>query len=54
MFVGSKDAIVSAKDNQIMKERLNTVVSYKEIEFDHLSFLLADDMSYFNDVLETV
>lgn len=54
MFVGSKDSIVSAKDNQIMKERLNTVVSYKEIEFDHLSFLLADDMSYFNDVLETV
>ena len=37
-----------------MRKRLKTVIDYKEIDFDHLSFLLADNMTYFADVLEQV
>jgi pimeloyl-ACP methyl ester carboxylesterase len=54
MFVAEKDTIVDVKDNRNMRKKLKTVVKYQEIEFDHLSFLLADDMSYFADVLDIV
>ena len=54
MYVGKKDSIVNIKDNQMVKEQLNTMISYNEYELDHLSFLLAKNMSFFDDVLEKV
>ena len=30
------------------------MIHYQELPFDHLSFLLADDMSYFDTVLDTI
>lgn len=54
MYVGRADSLVDVRDNRKIRKLLKTVVEYKEIEFDHLSFLLADDMSYFADVLNVV
>ena len=54
MFVGEQDNIVSVKDNRWLKTQLESMVHYQELPFDHLSFLLADDMSYFDTVLDTV
>lgn len=54
MFVGEDDNIVSVKDNRWLKTQLESMVHYQELPFDHLSFLLADDMSYFDTVLDTI
>lgn len=54
MFAGINDKIVGIEDNRWLKTQLNTLEIYKEIDFDHLSFLLADDMSYFDDVLAVI
>lgn len=52
MYVGKKDNIVNVKDNRIVRDKLRTVVSYNEYDLDHLSFLLAKNMSFFDNVLE--
>ena len=54
MYVGKKDNIVNVKDNRIVRDKLRTVVSYNEYDLDHLSFLLAKNMSFFDNVLEQV
>ena len=54
MFAGIQDKIVGIEDNRWVKSQLNTLHLYKEIDFDHLSFLLADDMSYFDDVIAVI
>lgn len=55
MFVGKKDHIVDTKDNRWVNEQIGeAVVRYQELELDHLSFLLAEDMSYFDQVLELI
>ena len=52
MYVGKKDSVINIKDNRLLKEQLNTVVSYNEYDLDHLSFLLAKNMSFFDNVIE--
>ena len=54
MFVASEDIIVSVEDNRKLKNQIKSLVKYKEIGFDHLSFVLAKDMSYFNEVIEII
>ena len=54
MFVASEDIIVNVEDNRKLKNQLKSLVKYKEIGFDHLSFVLAKDMSYFNEVIEMI
>ena len=56
MFVASNDEIVDCKENKNLYQFLSqgyddvNKITYEEIEFDHLSFLLAKDMSYFKKV----
>ena len=54
MFVATEDVIVSADDNRKIKNQISTVVKFKEIAFDHLSFVRAKDMSYFQDVIDVI
>lgn len=54
IYAGTKDAIVNIKDNRKVKDQLKTVVNYEELDFDHLSFLLAKNMSFFDSVLDQV
>ena len=55
MFVGLLDKIVDYKDNRWVHEQLGEkVVKYKELELDHNSFIIAEDMSFCEEVLEVV
>lgn len=48
MYVGIQDYFVDVSDNRKIKAQLGeNLISYQELEFDHNSFILADDMSYF-------
>ena len=55
MFVGTKDELADEIDNRWAKTQLDkTLVFYKEYELGHLTFMVAKDMSYFNDVLDVL
>ena len=54
IYAGVKDKIVNIEDNRLVRDQLRTVVNYQELDFDHLSFLLAKNMTYFDDVLKTI
>jgi hypothetical protein len=56
MFVGKKDEIVALEDNRWLYKELgdDIVTHYEELELDHLSFLLAKDMSYFDSVMDVI
>ncbi len=48
MFVGSKDELADAKDNEWAKTQLTkSLVFYQEYPLGHLTFMVAKDMSYF-------
>jgi len=52
MFVGDKDELADTADNAWAKEQLSkTLVFYKDYNLGHLTFMVANDMSYFNDVM---
>ena len=52
LFVGSEDELADATDNEWLKDQLKTLIHYKEYTLGHLSFLVANDMSYFmNDAV---
>ena len=51
MLVGTSDSLADTKDNHWAHDKMkNDVVFYKEYNLGHLSFMVAKDMSYFNDV----
>jgi hypothetical protein len=54
MFVGTSDELATVEDNRWAKPQLKTLVHYKEYPLGHLSFMVAKDMSYFNDVLTLI
>lgn len=55
MFVGDKDELADVADNQWAKTQLqNSLVYYKEYNLGHLTFMVANDMSYFQDVLQVL
>ena len=56
MFVGKEDQIIDLESNRWVKEQLKDHLHYYEEldEFDHFSFQLASDMSYFDRVIEQV
>ena len=55
MYVGIQDYFVDVSDNRKIKAQLGeNLISYQELEFDHNSFILANDMSYFQDVLKVL
>lgn len=54
MFVGTADELATVDDNRWAKPQLKTLVHYKEYPLGHLSFMVAKDMSYFNDVMTLV
>lgn len=51
MFVGTSDQLATVDDNRWAKTQLKTVVHYGEYNLGHMSFMVAKDMSYFNDVM---
>ena len=52
MFVGSSDELATVDDCRWAKTQMEKVmVHYKEYPLGHLSFMVAKDMSYFNDVM---
>lgn len=55
MFVGSSDELADVTDNRWAKTQMEKVlVHYKEYPLGHLSFMIAKDMSYFDDVMGLV
>ena len=54
MFVGKYDTLATPQDNREVREILQNVVHYQELELDHLSFILHKNMTYFSDVLTVV
>jgi len=55
MFVGSSDELATVDDCRWAKTQMEKVmVHYKEYPLGHLSFMVAKDMSYFNDVLSLI
>ena len=54
LFVGTNDQISDVEDSRKLKDVLGSVISYQEVEYDHLSFLIGKDMSYFDDVLSLI
>jgi hypothetical protein len=50
MFVGTSDQLATVDDNRWAKTQLSSLKFYKEYQLGHLSFMIAKDMSYFNDV----
>ena len=54
-FVGTVDNLATVEDNRWLHQQLGAnSVFYKEYEFGHMAFMLAQDMSYFDDVLELI
>jgi hypothetical protein len=47
MFVGTSDQLATIDDNRWAKTQLSSLVFYKEYALGHLSFMIAQDMSYF-------
>lgn len=55
MFVGKKDGLATPSDCQWVKSQISSVVHYNEIDdFEHGSFMVANDMSYFSEVMGLV
>ena len=52
MFVGTNDTLGTVKDNRENKEKLKSLVHYKEVYTDHLSFVLGKNMTYFQEVIQ--
>lgn len=55
MFVGTSDRLADTVDAQWLRGELESNVKhYGEYPLGHLSFMLAEDMSYFDDVLKLI
>ena len=54
MFIGKYDTLATPGDNQENKSKIKNLIHYQEYELDHLSFILAKDMSYFSDVIRNL
>ena len=54
MFVGKYDTLATPQDNAEVKLKVKNLIHYKEYELDHLAFILAQDMSYFQDVIRVL
>ncbi len=54
MFVGTADELATVEDNRWAKTQLNTLVHYKEYPLGHLSFMVAKDMTYFQDAMNLI
>jgi len=54
-FVGTVDKLATPEDNHWLREQLGSnSIYYKEFNFGHMAFMLAKDMSYFDDVLDLI
>jgi hypothetical protein len=51
MFVGTSDQLATVEDNRWAQTQISTIEFYKEYTLGHMSFMIANDMSYFNDVM---
>ena len=54
MYVGKEDQIVDVDSNRWVRDQIKSVVHYEELNHDHFSFQLAEDMSYFEDVVDMI
>ena len=56
LFVGKTDELATSEDASWIVKNLgdNTLKHYEEVAGGHLSFLLAEDMSYFERVLHFI
>jgi hypothetical protein len=56
LFSGKYDILSCPKDVEWLANELNkdVVVYYKEYELGHDSFIIGKDMSYMNDVIDTI
>ena len=55
MFVGTSDELATLDDNRWAKTQLTKVLThYQEYPLGHISFMVAKDMSYFNDVMSLI
>ena len=56
MFVGTADDLGDMADAEWARDTINSagsaLVSYKEVNAGHSTFLVGNDMSYFNDVMK--
>lgn len=54
MFVGRYDTLATPLDNLENRSRIKRLVHYKEYELDHLGFILAKNMTYFQEVIAVI
>lgn len=54
MFVGAYDSLATTRDNRENRKKIKNLIHYKEYELDHLAFILANDMNYFQEVVEVL
>lgn len=54
MFVGKFDTLATPLDNAEVKTKIKNLVHYKEYELDHLGFILAQNMTYFKEVIAVI
>lgn len=52
LFCGNRDNLSTLKDTNWLKDKIKSLVYYKEFRASHLSFQLGKDMRYFQDVLK--
>lgn len=55
IFVGQEDPLANPKDCEWVRKQLQSVVHYEVLaDFDHSSFAVGKDMSYFARVLSLI
>lgn len=58
MFVGLQDDLGDVNDNHWARDQINSggdaLVHYQEVNAGHSTFMVAKDMSYFDDVMTLV
>ena len=52
IYAGVQDKIVNIEDVRSIKENMQNIRYYKEIDGDHLSFFIGKDMSYVDDMID--
>ena len=54
MFVGSVDELGDPADARWARDQIKSLAHYEEIQGGHLTFMVGNDMSYFNRVLDLI
>ena len=56
IYPGTKDSIVNIEGSRELREIINkdSLIEYKELDFDHMTFVLGKKMDYFSGVINLI